>query len=139
MNFRNLFFGTGTASPTVDLGLLLLRLAFGIAITLGHGLSKVSRYPDLTTRFSDPLGIGSSTSLFFATFAEVAGGILLALGLFGRLAAAMLAFTMAVAFFLHHGADPFPRKELAFTYFCAFLALMVSGPGRFSIDRLIRK
>ena len=45
---------------------------------------------------------------------------------------------MGVAFFIHHGSDPFRDKELAFVYGLVMVAFLLSGAGRFSIDRLLR-
>ena len=53
-------------------------------------------------KFPDPLGVGSTTSLALAVFAEVVCSVLLAFGLFTRLAAAVLAINMATAFLMVH-------------------------------------
>ena len=41
---------------------------------------------------------------------------------------------LLLAAFVVHGNDPFQRKELAFCYGFAALALLLAGPGRFSAD-----
>jgi len=48
-------------------------------------------------------------------------------------------FTMAVAFFVIHGNDPFATKELAFVYLVVFILMYIIGPGKFAVDRWIRK
>jgi putative oxidoreductase len=45
----------------------------------------------------------------------------------------MLIF-FAVAAFVQHGQDPFARKELALVYAVPLLALLFTGPGRYSLD-----
>jgi len=50
-----------------------------------------------------------------------------------------MVFTMAVAFFVIHGNDPFATKELAFVYLVVFILMYIIGPGKFAVDRWIRK
>ena len=61
------------------------------------------------------------------------GDILVAVGLLTRPAAALAAFTMAVALYRHR-VDPFAKSELALLYFVVLVAIVVRGPGRYSID-----
>jgi putative oxidoreductase len=65
---------------------------------------------------------------------EVLGGLLLALGLFARPAAACVAVTMLVAAFVVHAGDPFGRRELALAYACVAIGVLLAGPGRYSLD-----
>ena len=58
----------------------------------------------------------------------------MAAGLLTRLALIPLVIGFAVAFFVHHAADPFAGKELAYLYLSAFGFLLLTGPGRYSID-----
>jgi putative oxidoreductase len=44
---------------------------------------------------------------------------------------------MLVAAFIVHGDDPFQKKELALLFLTPFLALLLAGPGRFSLDAVI--
>ena len=48
-------------------------------------------------------------------------------------------FTMCIAFFVIHGADPFAVKELALVYLAIFVLMYIAGPGNYSVDRLIAK
>lgn len=130
-----------------DFGLFILRVCFGLMMLIGHGWGKFQR---LTSgepiRFSDPLNIGPELSLFLATFAEVGCAALIIIGLATRFAAVPLLITMLVAAFIQHAGDPFFRmpdvrgfKELSLLFGSAFAALIFTGPGAFSIDRLIGK
>ena len=92
-----------------------------------------------------------------AMVSELAGGLLVALGLLTRVAAAFSAFTMFVAAFLRHklalqtlaffGISPVSEEvleswgnpERAALYLVIFLALTFMGGGRFSLDRLVRR
>lgn len=127
-------------SPSVsrDLGLLLLRLSAGGTMALAHGLSKMNRFAELSERFPDPLGVGSWASAALAIFAELGCGVAVALGLFTRAALLPLMVTMGVAAFVIHGDDPFRKQELALIYLAMYTTLLATGPGRFSLDALIR-
>ena len=120
-----------------DVGLLLLRLSVGPMMLFGHGLTKLGRMPELMDSFPDPLGVGSAFSAVLAVFAEVVCSALLALGLGTRFAALNLVITMAVAALIVHGDDPWARKEMAVIYGVTYLALLVSGAGRLSLDSVI--
>jgi putative oxidoreductase len=117
-----------------DYALLALRLSFGLTLAFAHGLGKITglgNFIGTVARRGIPLPevFGPAAAL-----SEFAGGILLAIGLFTRPAAAFVLVTMLVAGFYVHAADPFSRKELAFAYAFVAVALILAGPGRFSLD-----
>lgn len=121
---------------STDAGLLVLQLWLGLSLLLLHGRFKLAGFSEMSGKFPDPLGVGSTLSLGMAVFSEVVCSVLLVLGLFTRGAAAALAITMSVAFFLvHKGALSGPQSgELAFIYLAGFVVLLVAGAGRFSLD-----
>lgn len=116
-------------------GLLLLRVATGMSMAVAHGWPKLQRLMGDEPRFSDPFGIGVVPSLTLATFGELVCGVLIALGLGTRLAAVPFAFTMLVAIFFAHAGDPWSDKEHAFLFLVPAITLMLTGPGRYSIDQ----
>ena len=71
---------------------------------------------------------------------ELVGGLLLALGLFTRTVAFILAGDMAVAYFIAHAPRGFfpllNGGELAIVYCFVFLYFWVVGGGEWSLDRL---
>jgi putative oxidoreductase len=117
-----------------DVGRLLLRLGFGITLAAAHGWGKLSSFAERSSSFADPYGIGPTASLALAILAELGCGLLVAVGLFTRLATIPPLFVMATAFFVVHAADPFGRKELALVYFVGLLAILLLGPGRYALD-----
>lgn len=121
------------------LGLLAQRFIAGSLMIALHGWPKLSAFSTKAQTFSDPLGVGSTTSLALAVFAEVVCALLVVVGAFTRLAVVPLLFTMAVAFFVVHGDDPWKKKELAAVYFAVFLPLLFSGAGPWSVDGLLRR
>ena len=124
-------------SIVVDLGLLVLRISMGCLMLFGHGMDKLLNFTDKAEAFPDPLGIGSTTSLVLAVLAEFGCSLLLAAGLLTRIAVLPLIATMTVAALLVHADDPWKTKELAVVYLAVFSALLITGGGRFALDRLL--
>lgn len=122
-----------------DAALLLVRLWFGGSMLLLHGWGKLMNFSSMAEKFADPFGIGKTASLGLAVFGEVVCAALLVLGLFTRFAALALLITMAVAFWFAHGGKLTGQGngEMAFLYLGAYVALLVGGGGKFSVDAKI--
>lgn len=119
-----------------DLALLVLRIVFGGYMLVFHGWPKLAGWSKMSGGFPDPLGVSSPVSLGLTIFAEVLMALLLIAGLFTRLSALILAFTMGVAFAIVHGAK-FAGEgngEMAFIYGAVYLALVFTGAGKYSVD-----
>ena len=130
-------FYVGDSPLIMSIGLLVLRLVVG-GFMMSHGLGKLKMLmAGGEIQFLDPIGIGVELSLFLAVFAEFFASILIILGLVTRLAAFPLLFTMFVAGVIVHAADPFGVKEMALLYGSIYLTLMLTGPGKISLDHLI--
>jgi len=118
------------------IGILLLRLVAGFGMAT-HGYQKV--FGGHMEQFTEGVrALGFPLPLVFAWLAalsELLGGILVALGLKARVAAAFAFVTMAVAAFVQHAGDPFAARELAMLYLACFGAIMLIGAGKFSLDR----
>lgn len=121
-------------SINYHIGLLLLRLGFS-GMMLSHGIPKLMQLLQGNMEFGDPIGIGEPLSLILAVVAEVLCPLLIIFGIKTRLAAIPTIITMAVAAFIIHASDPIGKKELAILYLCAFMAIAILGPGRYSLDR----
>ena len=118
---------------TVNFGILFLRVTIG-GMMLTHGYGKFLRLLDGNLKFSDPLGIGSERSFVLVVLAEFFAAIGLIFGLWTRINAFLLSFTMFVAAFIRHGADPFSKQEKPLMFLAVFLFLMFVGGGKHSID-----
>jgi putative oxidoreductase len=131
------FFQLNFLPRSTDLALLALRIWLGLTLLINHGRGKLMGFSQMSGTFSDPLGVGPTTSLSLTIFAEVVCGALLALGFLTRFSALVLVILMGVAFFLVHGRALSGENsgELAFVYLAGFLAIFLAGPGRFSVDR----
>jgi len=120
--------------------LSVLRIITGFTFSL-HGFQKV-------LGLLGGMGGKGATAAFgslvwTAGFLELAGGLLLVLGLFTRPVAFIVCGEMAVAYFMGHAPRGFwPNLnggELAVVYCFVFLYLAVAGPGPLSLDRVLRK
>lgn len=130
-----------------DILLLLIRAGWGIAF-LQAGLGKFGRLEGVGG-FFESLGIPApGFHAVLVASVEAGGGLLLLLGLASRLMAVPLAFTMLIATFTAHGeelgtlftADFTDFLEAAPTpYLLACLIILFFGPGRLSLDALIRR
>ena len=123
--------------PTsTNCAILLLRIALGAQMLIGHGWGKLMSFSEKAATFEDPLGVGNTTSMALAVFGEVVCSVLLIVGVFTRLAALGCAVTMSVAFFLVHGGKLSGENsgEMAFLYLVGFVAILIAGPGRFALD-----
>lgn len=115
---------------------LPLRLVVGYAFFVVHGLDKIKPDEfDWGQEFASS-GAAPTALLYLAAWTEFLGGFALILGLLTRWASLGLMCVMGYAFFKVHGGDPFEDRELAFVYMGATAALLVTGPGPLSLDRL---
>ncbi len=117
-----------------NIGLAFLRIgASGLMLT--HGIPKFQNLISGNLEFGDPLGIGSTPSLFLAIIGEFICPLLVIIGFKTRWSAMPTVITMAVAAFIVHGGDPFKDKEKALLYLILFIAIILLGPGKYSIDK----
>jgi putative oxidoreductase len=93
----------------------------------------------MKSNFMDFMGMGSTLSLIMVVFAEFFCALFLILGLFTRLACIPLIITMAVALFKAHNGDVFGDGSHAALYLGGFLALLLLGPGKASVDGISGK
>jgi putative oxidoreductase len=122
-----------------SLALLILRVGSG-GLMLTHGIPKLQRlFGGGEIKFADPFGLGPIVSLGLASFAEVVCAVLVIIGFKVRLAVVPLIVTMLTAAFYAHLNDPFGRKELPLLYCIAFICLLLTGGGAYSLDKAKRR
>ena len=136
-----------------DVAALILRVAAG-AIFIPHGWPKIAGEggaaafaADIATNYNIPTFLG-----YLAAYSELVGAMLLIAGLLTRLDALLLAGTMFVAAFIVQlpealyevPADAIKSFvvlraiELPLAMFAACAAIVLIGPGRVSLDALLR-
>lgn len=123
-----------------DTGIFILRIVLGFFLLHSHGWDKLSVIlSGEEIQFMDPIGIGATLSYYMAGFAEGIVVILLMLGLFMRPAILILLGNFLVIFYTHTSmfGDSFLALELQNMYFFGFLALLFTGPGKYSLDSML--
>lgn len=136
-----------TSWPLVDVAALIGRVAIGICFVI-HGLGKLGLVGTGSMEgfvaWMKALGVPyAAVQARAAMVSEIAGGTLLALGLFMRPACLLLVFTMIVAGRVgHRGAGylitnepPGAEYTINLAAICFVLALI--GPGAYSLDAWI--
>ena len=122
-----------------DLALLILRLSVGL-LMLTHGIPKLTGFNQIVSEGGFIPVFGSvALGLGLTVMAEVFMSVFLAIGLFTRFSLVPLIVTMLVAVFVAHASDPLSVKEHALLFLFPYLALMLTGPGRLSVDHLLFK
>lgn len=133
------------APKSYDVGILFLRVGTGFILFMRHGWEKVSRLTLINPTFPDPIHIGHSTSWTLALLSDGIFSLLLILGIGTRWIALFSFVEIFIAWSLvHHfsflGKSPAAdHGELIALYLSAFLALMVTGAGRYSVDAALDK
>lgn len=122
-----------------DTGKLVLRLALGILILL-HGIGKLNH--GIGPIQGMVAGMDMPAFLAYGVYAgEVLGPILLIIGFYARIGAALIAVNMIVAVLLAHRGDLMSLTpnggwslELQGLYLFTAVALLLMGPGRIGIN-----
>jgi putative oxidoreductase len=122
-----------------DLGRLLLRLILGGAI-LFHGVAKLQGGIDGIVQGVTALGLPAFVA-YGVYIGEVVAPLLLILGWYSRIGAALIAVNMVFAILIAHRPDLFKLAatggwalELQGMYLVTAIALALMGPGRFGIN-----
>jgi putative oxidoreductase len=138
-------FSWKSSGASLNIGLLLFRLLFaGMMIPIGY--QKLTGYsamlsPDAQYAWHDPFGISDPISLALVIFAEFFCACLIVLGLLTRLACIPLIITMAVVVFKIDHGEMFTKNGLspAAMYLFGYIAILLAGPGKISLDATISK
>ena len=123
-----------------SLGFLLLRIALGTML-IHHGYEKLENIENFADAFVRPLHLPFPiVSSYFAAFAEVVGSWMVICGLGTRLGA--LAILGTISFAIYHALATSGFNiyllELLVLYWGGTACIVLSGPGNFSIDHLIK-
>lgn len=119
---------------TWHIGILAVRVLAGIFIfRYGRELFNIGDLLDFLTKFNWPLPVFSG---YAAKIIELAGGVLLILGLFTRIISVLLMIVMLGVIFTMGGGDPF-NSEGASLFFLLFAHFCFAGPGKYSLDYLL--
>jgi len=131
---RDFLFSTSNKN-TSNLALFVLRIGFG-ALMITHGWAKLMKFEKLQETFMDFMGLGSTISLSLVIFSEFFCSILLIIGFLTRWATIPLIVT-AIVISSAHQWDFFGESELGSAYLLAYFAILLLGPGKYSLDHFL--
>tara|TARA_Y100001970_G_scaffold117992_1_gene146569 strand:+ start:289 stop:732 length:444 start_codon:yes stop_codon:yes gene_type:complete len=139
MLLKRLMFKKKLFANSVDWALLLIRIIPSFYLFYYHGYKKIlggtSTWEWLGEAVMPLIGIkfGYIFFGFFAALSEAVFTWFVALGLFTRFSSLLIIITMAFAglFHLFDGEN----AELAFIYLTIYIFILITGPGRYSLDR----
>jgi len=122
-----------------ETGAVILRVIAGMTI-FKYGLEifsedKMNGYISWLTDLKFPF---PETMAYMGKVCELTGGLLMALGLFTRLAAIPLIITMTVIGFIM-GEPEFLAADGSILLMLIFLHFLFTGPGKLSLDHLLFK
>lgn len=133
MNLQKTILGI---EPLTQHYILALRVTMGVLfINHGHELfdsKAMQNFADWLQKdlhFPQPLLMA-----YLRTGAELFGGIMLLLGLFTRVGAFLIMFTMFVAFFTAGKSALLGDGEMVFAYAIVTLTILLTGAGKVSLD-----
>ena len=128
-----------------DFTTLFIRVTTGFLMFYLHGLSKITsgyeRWEKLGRTITDLIGIDSLAIPlgFMASFSESIFAVFILFGFYTRTSILFLGFTMLVAFSKHFFSEGLKSGEMALLYLIMCIVIYLLGPGKFSVDRLIKK
>lgn len=122
-----------------DLGRLLLRITLGVCILL-HGIAKLQGGVGGIAQGLAALGLPGFIA-YGVYVGEIVAPLLVIVGWFSRVGAALIAINMIFAIAIAHSAELFKlgeqggwALELQGMYLMTAIALALMGPGRFSVN-----
>ena len=126
-----------------DVGLLILRLGFGLSFFWYHGYPKLAGGPETWERIGDAVANVGITFAhpawgLAAALAEGVGGLLFAAGLFFRPGCVALLGGMVMATIDQFGRE-MPQPEHALKNAFVVAGLFFVGPGRYTASALFRR
>lgn len=136
---------TSTANPiNKDLGLLFLRLLIGVLMAL-IGYEKLIHFTEMAAsdfwaKNVSFLGMTGTVPLALTVFAEFFCSLFIIVGFLTRFSSLILMFCMGYIFTVVFPSAPITTGEhgmefnTAFTYFVIYFVLVLTGPGKYSID-----
>ncbi len=122
-----------------NLAMFILRVGSGV-LMIPYGFDKLVHFSQYKAGFMNFAGIGPTLSLALVIFAEFFCSVFLIMGLFTRVVAGILLFEMGVVVFEAHHLDIFMGKaEHGMQYLIGYIAIILLGPGKASLDGILGK
>ena len=120
-----------------ETGAVILRVAAGLTIfKYGLEIFSADRMNGYTSWLTDLKFSSPETMAYIGKVCELAGGLLIALGLFTKVAAIPLIITMVVIGFIM-GEPEFLTADGSILLLLIFFHFLLTGPGKLSLDHLL--
>ena len=132
-------FSSKYSANAVNAGMLILRLGLGSLILAGHGFQKITHFSETAQHMPNLLGMGGTVNAALIIFAEFFCSLFLILGLFTRFACIPLIIAMSVALYKVAHLNFLGQGQLASLYLTGFIAILLIGPGKVSVDGMMGK
>ena len=127
------------AASTLHVSALVFRVLLSMELMYAHGLKKLGVGLAEAEKIPNPLHLPGAFNNLFADAANLVFPLFVIVGLLTRLAILpILAVTLTGYFVLHFHDAPL-IKDAPFMYSLSYLLLLVSGPGKYSLDYYITK
>jgi len=126
-------------SVVTNASLLAFRALVAISMINTHGWKKITDIEGTMEHIPDPFGIGGQLSAYLSIGANIFLAGFVVLGVFTRLSSTGILSVTLVGFFIVHGNDPWPVRDVPLMYSLAFLLILVLGPGKYSLDEKISR
>jgi putative oxidoreductase len=126
------------SNTAFNISFLFLRVIMGLTMCVNHGYDKLVHFAKYKEGFINLFGTGSTATLALVVFAEFFCAIFVTIGLFTRFTVIPLIITMGYAFFKSHHSQLFGDGEHAALYLAGYFAILLCGPGKLSVDGMIK-
>lgn len=118
-----------------DKATLFLRL-FVATMLFTEAITKSQDYLQLEGEYPAIMGLSQAQVVSLVGMMELGAGVLMAIGLFTRITAAIMAVVMVGAAFLFFPEQSFAQAELHVVYAGIYIYMVIAGAGYYSLDRL---
>ncbi len=128
------------ASPMLfNITMFLFRIAVCLEMIFVHGFKKLGFGVEGTEKVPNPLHLPEVFNYAFAVAANIFFPFLVMVGLCTRLATLPTLAVTLTGYFVLHRNDTALVKDTPFIYSIIFLFILLTGPGKYSIDNYIHK
>jgi putative oxidoreductase len=126
-----------------DLGKLILRIFCG-GLMIFHGIHKINHGHDFIKKMLTNSGMPEFMWIGIP-FSEILAPVLIIVGIFTRLSALLISFTMLMAMYLVRGWTAFQlnpdlgyiNAELELLYFSMGIVIFLIGSGKYSLSNIV--
>ena len=132
----------GFIPTSIDAGLLFLRVSICLNLFIRHGYEKAFTFSQMEPTFMGLLNLGATNTLIIAMIGDSICSLLVVFGVATRWAALYCFCNIFVAWTVKAHFQYFGYRvdhgELMVLYLVALIAIIITGPGRYSVDSLIK-